>query len=206
MAKKVVDDTSLTSIANAIREKTGASDALVFPTGMVEAIAGIETGGGVDFSTIGLTKCAIGTTIGKNTFQHNLGAYPKMVIIWADDAETAGAAFSENGIVCGMSIVTINSDGTTKLRSGFATGTGKKLSTGEPTESTRTDMTTKFYPSASSGKYGICVNPGTSVSNPGEEVLLNNIIVNGKSGGGYNYGFANTTYNWIVFADRKSVV
>lgn len=48
MAKKVVEETSLTSIANAIREKTGASDALVFPMGMVEAIAGIETGGGAE--------------------------------------------------------------------------------------------------------------------------------------------------------------
>lgn len=41
-----VNQADLTSIADAIREKSGASDALVFPNGFVDAIANIETGGG----------------------------------------------------------------------------------------------------------------------------------------------------------------
>lgn len=45
---KVVDsselDTQLTSIADAIRNKTGSTDPLSFPAGMTAAIEGIETG------------------------------------------------------------------------------------------------------------------------------------------------------------------
>lgn len=78
MAKKVVDETSLTSIANAIREKTGASDALVFPTGMVEAIAGIETGGGVTFAS-GLIDIAEETK--EITVTHNLGRVPQIIAL-----------------------------------------------------------------------------------------------------------------------------
>lgn len=53
---KVVDsaalDTKLTSIADAIRAKTGGSNSLVFPDGFLQAIAAIETGGGGgDFTT-----------------------------------------------------------------------------------------------------------------------------------------------------------
>lgn len=43
---KLVQDASLTSVANAIREKTGDTDQLTFPSGFVSAIEGISTGGG----------------------------------------------------------------------------------------------------------------------------------------------------------------
>ena len=46
MAYKKVDDTSLASVADAIRSKGGTSDALVFPEGFVSAISAIQTGGG----------------------------------------------------------------------------------------------------------------------------------------------------------------
>ena len=40
---KLVQDASLTSVANAIREKTGGTDPLTFPSGFVSAIEGITT-------------------------------------------------------------------------------------------------------------------------------------------------------------------
>lgn len=46
MAEYVVQDTSLTAIADAIREKAGLADSFVFPEGFVQAISGIEAGGG----------------------------------------------------------------------------------------------------------------------------------------------------------------
>ena len=46
MAYRKVDDTSLASVADAIRSKGGTSDALVFPEGFVSAISAIQTGGG----------------------------------------------------------------------------------------------------------------------------------------------------------------
>lgn len=45
MAKCFVDDTSLTSIAEAIRTKGGTTDQLVFPAGFISAIEAIEAGG-----------------------------------------------------------------------------------------------------------------------------------------------------------------
>lgn len=45
MAYRKVDDTSLTSVADAIRLKGGTSDALVFPDGFVAAISEIQAGG-----------------------------------------------------------------------------------------------------------------------------------------------------------------
>lgn len=43
MAGMIVQDTSLTAVADAIREKTGGTDLLSFPTGMIDAIASIES-------------------------------------------------------------------------------------------------------------------------------------------------------------------
>lgn len=40
MAKMMVEDTSLTAVADAIRAKTGASEALEFPNGFIDAIEG----------------------------------------------------------------------------------------------------------------------------------------------------------------------
>ena len=46
MAYRKVDDTSLASVADAIRSKGGTSDTLIFPDGFVAAISAIQTGGG----------------------------------------------------------------------------------------------------------------------------------------------------------------
>ncbi len=46
MAKYFVEDTSLTSVADAIRAKSGTTEALEFPGGFVSAVEGITAGGG----------------------------------------------------------------------------------------------------------------------------------------------------------------
>lgn len=51
MADYKVTDTELTSIANAIRTKTGGNAPLAFPTGFTDAISSISSGG-VAFATI----------------------------------------------------------------------------------------------------------------------------------------------------------
>ena len=48
MAEYLTQDVDLQTIANAIREKAGTSDALAFPAGFAEAIAAIQSGGGGD--------------------------------------------------------------------------------------------------------------------------------------------------------------
>ena len=53
MSKYLVHDTDLTSVADAIRAKGGTSEQLAFPNGFVNAVEGIQTGGGDDVIRIG---------------------------------------------------------------------------------------------------------------------------------------------------------
>lgn len=52
MAGKIVQEESLTTVADAIRAKGGTTDALSFPTGFVDAISAIQVGGGGDESVL----------------------------------------------------------------------------------------------------------------------------------------------------------
>ena len=51
MADYLVQDTSLTEIADAIRERGGTTAPLSFPAGMAEAVRNIQSGGG-DLSSV----------------------------------------------------------------------------------------------------------------------------------------------------------
>lgn len=61
MAEFLVKGTSLTAVADAIREKGGTTAPLSFPAGMAEAVRGIPSGG-TDIS-LGLTAATVGQTI-----------------------------------------------------------------------------------------------------------------------------------------------
>jgi len=52
MSKLFIEDTSLTAIGDAIRTKTGGTELLSVPTGMVDAINGITTGGEMKVATL----------------------------------------------------------------------------------------------------------------------------------------------------------
>ena len=51
MAEYLVQDTSLTAVADAIREKGGTTAPLSFPAGMAAAVRNIQSGGG-DLSSV----------------------------------------------------------------------------------------------------------------------------------------------------------
>lgn len=51
MAEYLVQDTSLTAVADAIREKGGTTAPLSFPAGMAEAVRSIQSGGS-DLSSV----------------------------------------------------------------------------------------------------------------------------------------------------------
>ena len=61
-------DTELTSIANAIRAKTGGSSSLVYPTGFVSAINSISTASENNL----VLKDANGDTISSNTIANDI--------------------------------------------------------------------------------------------------------------------------------------
>ena len=93
---KVVDsaalDTQLTSIADAIRAKTGGSDSLVFPDGFLQAIAAIEAGGGGGGGAKIVTETF---TVAEDTstpfeITHNLGSIPKIAICIREILSTSG--------------------------------------------------------------------------------------------------------------------
>lgn len=60
MAEYLVQDTSLTTVADAIREKGGTTAPLSFPAGMAEAVRNIQSGGDL---SLGLTAATVGQTI-----------------------------------------------------------------------------------------------------------------------------------------------
>lgn len=70
MAKCFVDDTSLTSIAEAIRTKGGTTNKLVFPAGFISAIEAIEAGGG-----------GRNLVTGEVTFESDLNLYEQSLTI-----------------------------------------------------------------------------------------------------------------------------
>lgn len=63
MAKYTVDETSLASVADAIRTKGGTSDAMAFPAGFVAAIEAIEAGGGTLKYATGKTTSGTAKTV-----------------------------------------------------------------------------------------------------------------------------------------------
>ena len=75
-------DAGLTAIANAIREKTGSSDALAFPDAMAAAIAAIEGGGaGEGILMAGGTIVPVEDT-NEVVLSHGLGVIPNFVCIF----------------------------------------------------------------------------------------------------------------------------
>lgn len=88
---KVVDsaalDAEMTSVANAIRAKTGKPDVLAWPNGFLAAIAGITGGGGAglaydmgEFVLDADTKA-----LDPPSIPHNLGEVPEFILVWTDD-------------------------------------------------------------------------------------------------------------------------
>lgn len=87
---KLVDstqlDANLTSVANAIRAKSGGSSQLAFPAGFVDAIDAIPTGGGGTRSESGSFTVASGY-ITEKSIAHNLNTTKIFGIIWAEPDE-----------------------------------------------------------------------------------------------------------------------
>lgn len=88
---KVVDsaalDAEMTSIANAIRAKTGNTDTLAWPDGFATAIAGI-TGGGVIGLAYDMGEFVLDADtkfLNPPSIPHNLGEVPEFILVWTDD-------------------------------------------------------------------------------------------------------------------------
>lgn len=66
MATRSVQESSLTSLADAIRAKGGTSDTLTFPGGFVSAVEAIDAGGGGDDGSLRQSSSA------RQSIQHYL--------------------------------------------------------------------------------------------------------------------------------------
>lgn len=193
---KVVDsavlDSTLTAIANAIREKGGTSDPIAFDA-MAAAVAAIEAG--ADITQFGFTKAVFGTTVGSTIFPNGLGEIPKCVIFWCDDIwdYIAESSTTQYYVRAGMAITLPRLDGTTEVVEGFAScykdGGSYRFNLSSPTASQpRSGLDVSFTPDAV--KYGALITASTD-----------RVKFNGQAGSGYNYTFAiGATYNWGVFA------
>lgn len=78
MAEYLVQDKSLTAIANAIREKGGTTAPLSFPAGMAEAVRNIQSGGGGIFAGNFIAyPRSVGVVIEPNMALSAFSAYPQ---------------------------------------------------------------------------------------------------------------------------------
>lgn len=87
---KVVDsavlDAEMTSVANAIRAKTGNTDTLAWPNGFLAAIAEITGGGGAGLAyDMGEFVLDADTKYLDPSLPHNLGEIPEFILVWTDD-------------------------------------------------------------------------------------------------------------------------
>lgn len=84
MAKYTIEDTTLTSIADAIRTQYD-DDSPINPLDMAEAILGIEGGGGGDIP-FGISYTTLASESQTLTFEHDLGRVPIFCAIFPTDA------------------------------------------------------------------------------------------------------------------------
>lgn len=87
---KVVDsavlDAEMTSVANAIRAKTGNTDMLAWPNGFLAAIAEITGGGGAGLAyDMGEIVLDADVKSLDPSLPHNLGEIPEFILVWTDD-------------------------------------------------------------------------------------------------------------------------
>ena len=85
MAKYTINDTTLTSIADAIRAKGGTSAALT-PAQMAEAISAIQAGGGGGYKT-GTFTLAEFRALRKNSYviDHGLNSMPSYIFVYVEE-------------------------------------------------------------------------------------------------------------------------
>lgn len=188
----IVKSEELKQIAEAIREKTGTSDSLEFPTAMAEAIAAIEAGG-FDLSAIQLSKVACGTftpssTTNKVNVTHGLESIPKIICVYSEDV-TSVVNSSVAAILSIFSLLMTDSTGET-WNAKHVTGKGnaswgKTLSTIERILAKGSHLTV----SSNYTTLGISAVDETSCT-------LNTHL----SGGGFDVQFLPITYKWFALA------
>lgn len=150
MAKYIVEDTSLTSVADAIRTKSGIAEALVFPGGFVSAVEGITAGGGGNGLSYDMGEFVLDSDTTEATFYHNLGKIPDFVFVWTEEfAETT----NEYGTNTMLGCIAINNPfGLNQRYTSTASGYGVGV---------------QFYQTSTSAIMQVAA-PGAASYNPGE--------------------------------------
>lgn len=184
---KVVDsaalDAGMTSVANAIRAKTGNAAMLAWPNGFLAAIAEIAEGGGAglaydmgEFVLDADTKALRSPSI-----PHNLGEIPEFILVWTDDF----AGLSEEnpaGQQCNLGYIWLkNLTGMLQRLTAAAAGVGDSL-------------TVNF--NLNSGDYRIHPIMPTSAVYLTQQPTAEGLCLN-QTGGNY-YWRAGVTYKYFV--------
>lgn len=102
-------DNDLTSIANAIRAKAESSGSLNFPSGFVDAIANLATGGGLPSEVTHLASGTFTLTSSSTTqytITHGMGTWPDFYIVMVDESlDTSTDGTSKISMIVGVSKV-----------------------------------------------------------------------------------------------------
>ena len=84
----ITEKQNLVNLADAIREKAGLEDGMSFPAGFLEAVAGIESGGGAEVSFGTITPASTTATL---TWEHGLSKTPSFILLWLSTGSTASS-------------------------------------------------------------------------------------------------------------------
>lgn len=180
---KLVDsgqlDSDLTSVANAIRAKSGGSSQLAFPSEFVSEIQSIVAGGGL-------------TLLKSGTFTKSSGTYLNIPVsytgtpVYVFVAEQTVADATDQVMGCVRCLASIGSD--------MATDFGNRMKNGS----------IKGYAVAYCKNASNSVSiqaPMPNSSNLGQWVVDNTKIYFGKPG---NYTWRNTGYDWYIYGEAAT--
>lgn len=137
MAKGLITQTTLTGIADAIRAKTGTSDAMR-PDEMAALIQSISGGGKVAAGSV----TPSGNYTSSVTITHNLGVVPNLIAIFAADVISTGRMVSLFVIPGGGYVTEVYHSSSSSIQSTSLTNNASNLARAFPTL-TETTLTAK---------------------------------------------------------------
>lgn len=155
MATYAIEDTTLTAIANAIREK-GGTNAAMTPAEMAALIDAIEAGGGVPEGLTAVTAGSFTPTSNTTSYsvKHGLGTTPTFAIVMVKSASSSEAAQYIGQIAAGSPI----SNGMYYYRLANSTGNASSALGGTKLSSSAiTLLLSSSYPLLAGKVYRWCV-------------------------------------------------
>ena len=183
MAKYSIEDSTLTGIADAIREKNGTTEN-ISPTDMAAAILAISSGdgGGLKYE---IGQFTVASDTQSTTVHHNLGETPYFMMVWTDHWAGLTADTPSNY--------------TTGTNVGFVFARGITGMVQRLTSAASHDKELQNFYVMGAGEYRVNMLVGTSSSYGITTYPTDTTLYIGRAAGNY-YWRSGVTYNYFIAA------